>query len=318
MKEINLVTMSHGGGVQTSTIGEMIVEGEIEKPHAVIFADTGDEPSYVYAQVEYMRKRLALINVPLIVVSNGNLHDDVYGGKRFAAMPLFTRNRSGRRGKKQKSVNGQMMAFDLSEFEEDVPETISGFGLESQIETKGKMRRQCTSEYKITPIDREIRIMLLEMGLARQSVDKNGVERIYINKDVMVETWIGYTVDEVERIKPPRQKWQRFRYPLIERRLTYGNCIQWLLDHGLPIPKSSSCRKCPIINDRRIMELKQHDPSGYKSRVKFDRDLRNGRLRIAATVKGELYVHRDCIPLDEVKLDPNRPLPLECVGHCMT
>ncbi len=211
----NLVIMNHGGGVQTQTMGEMIALGEIEKPDAVIFADTGDEPSYVYAQVRYIRNRLASVGVPLIVVNNGSLHDDIYGGKRFAAMPLFTRQRHGKRGKKQKPIPGQTGMFDLSEFETDEPTEITGFGLSAQIITTGKLKRQCTHEYKIVPIEREIRIMLLEMGLAKESCDG----RILVNKKTLVESWIGFTFDEVERIKPPTVPWQRFRYPLIERRM---------------------------------------------------------------------------------------------------
>lgn len=310
----NLVVLNHGGGVQTQTLAEMIVLGEVEKPDAAIFADTGDEPKYVYAQVKYVQKRLASVGVPLLVVNNGSLHDDIYGGKRFAAMPLFTKQRHGKRGKKQKLDPDQSSMFELSEFEQEEPTEIVGFGMTAQIETVGKMRRQCTNEYKIVPIEREIRVMLLEMGLAKESRDG----RIIVKKNVLVESWIGYTFDEVERIKPPTVPWQVFRYPLIERRMKKSDCIEWLSERGLPVPFSSHCRKCPLIGDERAIQMRDNDPEGYENRLQFDRDLRNGNLRIAATAKGELYIHDSCVPLDEVSLDPERESLLSCINHCMT
>jgi hypothetical protein len=47
-----------GAGVQSSTIVEMIVEGDLPPVDAVIFADTGNEPKWVYEQVDYLKSRL--------------------------------------------------------------------------------------------------------------------------------------------------------------------------------------------------------------------------------------------------------------------
>lgn len=315
-KKPNLITLSHGGGVQTGTLAEMIAEGFIERPDAVIFSDTGDEPAYILPQVEYNRKRLAAVGVPLIIVNNGSLHDDLYGGKRFAAMPLFTVLRDGvsKKHKPLKVNSGSLTLFDIDEYVEALPDTVSGFGVEAQNERRSKMKRQCTNEYKIVPIERELRTMLLEMRLAKET--KNGAIRV--NKDALVETWIGYTLDEAERVKPSRHKWQRFRYPLIDMRMTKADCIKWLEDRGLPIPLSSHCRKCPLIGDKRQLEMREHDPKGWENRLQFDRDLRNGSVRLAASAKGDLFVHPSCVPLDEVELNEKEYPLLGCVNHCMT
>jgi len=176
------------------------------------------------------------------------------------------------------------------------------------------MKRQCTSEYKIVPIDRELRIMLLEMNLAKQ--DKRGAIRI--KKGVWVETWIGYSVDEATRMKPSRLKWQDMRYPLIEQRWTIVNVLAQLEAWGVEPYLSSNCRKCPVISERRQIEMKVHDPAGWENRVQFDHDLRNGNLRIAESAMADLYVHPDLIPLEEVELDPNRKSLLGCHGSCFT
>src|SRR3990172_2835236 len=89
---ISLKYQSLGAGLQSSTITEMIVEGELEPVDIVMFADTGDEPKYVYEQVEYLRGRLQAVNIPLVTVNAGNIIDDIYSHGRFATMPLFTKN----------------------------------------------------------------------------------------------------------------------------------------------------------------------------------------------------------------------------------
>jgi hypothetical protein len=254
-------------------MAEMVVSGDLPKPDAFIFADTGDEPAYVYKQVEYYKKRVESVGVPFIIVNNGSLHDDLYSGrKRFVPVPLFTRTVKNER---------------------------SGFGMQDKIYQNGKMKRQCTNEYKIVPVHKEIRIMLLEMNLARE--DRLG--RIYANKGVSVDSWFGFTIDEVERMKPSRLKWENRVYPLIEKRMYRTDCESWLRKRGLPIPKSSACRKCPLISNARMRELREHDPAGWENRLDFDRHLRDGTLNLSATMKGELFLSEKMTPLDEVDIN---------------
>jgi hypothetical protein len=59
-----------GAGVQSSTLVEMVVEGELEPVDYVLFADTGDEPPWVYKQVVYLTNRLSTVNIPLIITRN--------------------------------------------------------------------------------------------------------------------------------------------------------------------------------------------------------------------------------------------------------
>lgn len=286
----SLVVLNNGGGTQSGTMIEMIADGLLPKPDAVIQADTGDEPAYIYRQWERDKALMATAGVPYLVVRNGNLHDDLYGGKRFAAMPLFTRRMESR----------EMLGITAGFFQD------------------GKLKRHCTSEYKVTPIDREIRRLLLEMGLAKAR--KNG--QIVVNQDVFVESWIGYTMDEFARIKDSRCKWQYFRYPLIEMRMTKQDCIEWLAANGKPSRLGSFCRKCPLIGNRQMRELRDNDPTGWENRIQFDNDLRNpdSGLRIAATAMGDLYIHPDFVPLESVSIDETESLPLFMCSNtgCMT
>ena len=150
-RDPDLVILHNGGGIQSGTLIEMIYDGLIERPNAVIQADTGDEPVYIYRQWARDKRLMNEIGIPYLVVSNGNMHEDLYGGKRFAAMPVFTVNKNGRnrRGKKQPLSDNQETAFDVEQYSQAIPNSIKGFGVTTQFSHKGKLKRQCTNEYKI-------------------------------------------------------------------------------------------------------------------------------------------------------------------------
>jgi len=134
---VKFTYLSLGGGVQSSVIAEMIVEGEIQPVDVVLFADTGDEPDYVYEQVRYLKQRLSTVGVPLETVSSGNIIDDIVSERRrIASVPLYT------------MVDGQI----------------------------GRMRRQCTREYKIAPVEKRVRQILLEKSWATQNSEGSRTE----------------------------------------------------------------------------------------------------------------------------------------------
>ena len=56
-------------------------------------------------------------------------------------------------------------------------------------------RRQCTREYKIEPIEKEIRRLL--------DVKKGN----RVPKSVIVEQWIGISTDEIQRLKENPRPW---------------------------------------------------------------------------------------------------------------
>lgn len=129
MKNV-LTILSLGCGIQSSTIAEMIVEGELPQVDFAIFADTGDEPDYVLSQRDYLKDRLASVDIPLVTVHKESIIDALFRAKgRFASIPVYT--------------------------------ILDG--------SAGMIRRQCTREYKIELIEKFTRIKLLEMGYAKES-----------------------------------------------------------------------------------------------------------------------------------------------------
>jgi len=172
---------------------------------------------------------------------------------------------------------------------------------------KGMGRRQCTQEYKIAPIRKKVRELL--------GVKKGG----RIQKGVGVEQWIGISTDELQRLKESRDKWCRHRWPLIEARMSRGDCRAWFDREypGQPLAKSA-CLGCPFQDNARWRALKNNDPEGWENAVEFDEAIREngGTLRL---MDEQQFVHRSGTPLRTADLGDNSTIDLfqgECDGMC--
>jgi hypothetical protein len=170
---------------------------------------------------------------------------------------------------------------------------------------EGQLRRQCTREYKLQPIQREVRRLL---GLRPRQRAPRGA----------VEMWVGISLDEVMRMKDSREPWITNRWPLIERRMTRADCLSWMESHGYPKPPKSSCTFCPYHDNRYWRWLRDSDPAGWQQAVEMDRLIRGG----VRGTKERLYLHRSLKPLEDVDLSTEQErgqLDLfveECSGVC--
>jgi len=297
-QQIRLRILSLGACVQSPTLALMAAHGEIDPmPDCAIFADTGWEPKAVYEHLEWLMSSNVL-PFPVHIVSTGNIREDLIAGangQRSASIPAFTRNvtLAGTRVPVMgEDVNGRTVEIGSRVLKEDKVEI-------------GMIRRQCTTEYKITPIRRAVREML---GIAGKRSPKFPV----------VEQWIGISLDEVIRMKPSMEDWQINRFPLIEQRLSRHDCLMWLQRYGYPKPPKSACIGCPYHSDAEWRRLRTVDPAGWADAVDLDKAIRNG-LR---GIYGEMYLHRSGVPLDQVDLstDADRGQldlwPNECEGMC--
>lgn len=255
-----------GAGVQSSTIVEMIVEGDLPPVDAVIFADTGNEPKHVYKQVEYLKTRLSLVSIPLWIVkkpqSAGIVNDFMKEGGRFATMPLFTRN----------SITGAV----------------------------GILRRQCTNEYKIIPCDDFILDWLIERGHAKPN--SKGARRV--TRSAQVENVYGISADEMERQGKRGPAWQKALYPLIDKNMGREDCEGYLKAKGLRVPKKSSCKICPYHTDLFWYWMSVETPDEFEEVCCFDDWLRSPAAVNASFKQGrihdETYLHSSCQPLRSI------------------
>ena len=151
----------------------------------------------------------------------------------------------------------------------------------------GMGRRQCTREYKINPIQKEQRRLL---GYAPR---KRIPER-------SVEVWIGISVDEIQRMKDPLNKWQVNRWPLIEAGMSRKDCLRWMAERKYPEPPKSACIGCPFHSNAMWRDMRDNDPESWADAVAMDKALRAGGT--ARGMRHQQFMHRSLKPLDEVDL----------------
>jgi hypothetical protein len=125
-EEFDYTYLSLGAGVQSSALLVLgCTDDRVPKPDFAIFADTGDEPQYVYDYLDILTEYAADHGIKVVKAQKGRLSDWVREhkseGKRFASLPVFTKNDNG---------------------------------------SYGMLRRQCTREFKVEPITQKVRELL--------------------------------------------------------------------------------------------------------------------------------------------------------------
>lgn len=248
-----MIYLSLGAGVQSSALFVMSALGLRGCPKAdvAIFADTGDEPAYVYEQLKRLRDFAP--HLPISTVTAGVLSEHIaarMSGRRklFASIPAFTVGDDGR---------------------------------------SAMLSRQCTSEYKIEPIGKEVRRLLGYKP--RQRIKETAV------------ALIGISVDEATRQKPSRMRWVKNTYPLIEARMTRSACLALLREHGLPEPQKSACVFCPFHDDTYWANLKAVHPVEFDKAVAVDESIRDSSRSGPAR---PVFLHRSLTALKDVVFNP--------------
>ena len=310
--------LSLGAGVQSSALLLMSLRGELPRLDHCIFADTQAEPPAVYRHLDWLRGECERAGLPLHMVSVGNLREDAIafrrqrysvdpttGRKGYASIPLFVLNPDG---------------------------------------SQGRIRRQCTAEYKITPIEQFIRRELLGIAPGRPAP-----------KRIAVEQWLGISADELRRAQPPGGKkrdgvaqpvwWKTHVFPLVSlvkwwgmsdgglysqpvpiplsgtwqgsavRNMDRTACLTWLGANypGLTFPRSA-CVECPYRSDAEWAAMKRDDPESFAIACASDDAFRQADAEgqhARGMLVGQPFVHRSMRPLRDVDFDaPARPTGL--------
>lgn len=154
---------------------------------------------------------------------------------------------------------------------------------------RGRLTQKCTGVYKIAPMDRYIRQYLR---------DHFGINPLSKRLPyACVEKWIGFTKDEAHRIKPPKQKYMRFRYPLVEEGMKKSDTVQWYIDRGITIPPTSVCNACFANGAEMFQDMYHNRPAEWEEAVRIDESIRDMRH---LGITGTCYVYRGCVPLTEL------------------
>jgi hypothetical protein len=120
-------------------------------------------------------------------------------------------------------------------------------------------------------------------------------------KDQWVEVWIGISTDEILRIKPSRFWWQKNRWPLVEKNMSRKDCLEWYNEKDYKKPVKSACIGCPFHDDAFWVDMKNNRPDEFKEAVEFDKEMRKHNPKV------KNFVHRKCVPLDEVEFKEEEP-----------
>jgi hypothetical protein len=104
-------------------------------------------------------------------------------------------------------------------------------------------------------------------------------------------TWLGFTTDEIERVKPSGVAYSENAFPLIEANLRRSDAEAILNRAGLPIAKSS-CVFCPL-HSKAMWRSVAENPAEMARAVSVDDAIRNREPGC------QTFVHRARKPLGE-------------------
>lgn len=288
-----LTVLSLGAGVQSTTMALLaatdVRTGQCADfrpcPDAAIFADTGEEPAAVYRHLGWLMEP-GRLPFPVHVVRAWDSY-----GKPSIRGPLGDEIlAAATRGSKAGS-HARPPFF-----------TLGSDG------SKGMIRRQCTGDFKIDPIQQAIRRLL---GLKRGQ---------HWPKEPVVEQWIGISTDEASRMKPSALAAIRMRWPLVDAGMSRRDCLEWLRGNGYPEPPKSACTFCPFHSDAEWRHIRDTDPDGWGRALEIDDAIRHGLA--SKGLSGALFLHAQRVPLREVDLSTAEErgqanlFENECEGMC--
>ena len=264
-----LKILSMGWGKNTWTLAAMMALGKYPRADFLVFADTHHEGQRTY---EFARQWTPWL---------------------------------GEHGLTVVTVEGKRTDVVREDWHNSVQ--IPAFIVDGKTGSEGQVRRQCTHDWKITPLRHWIREELAHKG--RKATPG------------AVECWLGIHWGEVQRMRTSDVAYITHRYPLIDLRMNERDCLSWLEAHNLPIPPKSACTFCPFKSIAMWKDLKRQGGDDWQEAVKVDLAVREKRLK----QHGLLYIHPSRKPLTQAVAIPEDEgayqvsMDISCEGgYCMT
>ena len=252
-KEISppeITYLSLGWGVQSFTLAAMAALGDLEGLDVAVHADTQHEAQATYDFARRWMPWLEEHGVKVVTVKAPKPNVITYP------------NRTG-------NYTVQIPAFTLNKEDGKI----------------GQVKRQCTKHWKIMPLRRYIRSLLVASGRPRPGA---------------IESWQGISLDEFQRMRTSDVQYIVNRYPLVDARLTRKDCVTYLEEHKLEVPPKSACVFCPFHNRDHWKDMKRRGGADWKHAIEIDKEVRSKRLD-----KGfDLFIHPLAIPLQQAVMLP--------------
>ncbi len=161
--------------------------------------------------------------------------------------------------------------------------------------------RTCTLDFKIKVIAKELK-------------------RRGATAETPATVAIGFSTDEIQRVKPSRDDIEVFVHPLLDLGMNRGDAIRMISDAGLPVPPRSSCFFCPFHTLDEWRNIRRRTPELFDRSVEIERQMHDRGLALG---RGQFYLTRHGRFLDEVVADQGVLFDDDgddtCeVGHCFT
>lgn len=109
------------------------------------------------------------------------------------------------------------------------------------------------------------------------------------------DQWLGFSVDELERMKHNELKSVTNVYPLIDLRYSREMCAGLVDAFGWPAPPKSACWMCPNRADSNWLEMQRNDPDDFARAVALEREIQLNDPHV--------WLHGSGRPLDQVDFD---------------
>lgn len=252
-----------GAGVQSTTLYLKFALNHFDgavypRPQVAIFADTQDEPHWVYEHLDWLEANFG-DRLPILRPTKGSLSTHLATGQnspgqRFASIPAFTISKKGK---------------------------------------KGRTRRQCSKEYKVTPIEQTIRYVVCGLGPRRP-----------LPKDVRVIQYIGMSAEEGGRARRLQARYAKkprwnVEFPLIGLQWNRASCetfLRGIVPHRV---RRSACIECPYHSNQEWHEISK-DPIEWPKVLAIDDGLRIPGRVVNRKMNQQLFLHNSCQPLRDI------------------
>lgn len=242
----------------------LMLEGKIKykdqkpiKPDYILFADTKNEPSFVYNQVYKVQKHVREKYGKEIIITQKN--KEPVPDKEVIKMI-----RSGELKKYRNSDKADLFQSHILYFK-GVIDSIDVMPFWTRNKKNGKIGKTpfkaCTSAYKINQIMKELRI-------------REGIKSFRQDKH-KINMFIGYSVDEFQRAKDNPLPYAQNFAPLIDMNWTKQDCIKYVEKELGFIPVSSVCNMCYANDFDRVYKIYKEDFKGWERLLELDEAMAN-------------------------------------------
>ncbi len=262
-KRKTIHVLSWGGGTQSTALMIKFLKGEVLdhknnpiKLDYIIFADTNNESEMTYQQVYKVKKYVKDTYDQEIYITKRN--EEFLPDNTIIEMIQSGEIEHYRQSKYYDlfqahvlNMKGIVKSVDMMPLY-----TRDDRGVVGKTSVKA-----CTGVFKINQLKKQIRIL-------------EGVQR-FTKDTYKIVNYIGFSVDEVRRLKPSMDSYMENQFPLVWMGMSKIDCINYVEKELGFVPRSSVCNMCYANDVDRVYDIYINDRKSYDRLLDLDDALQN-------------------------------------------